>query len=276
MIRIVTDSTAEYTVEEALEKNIEFACLQLLFDTQTFLDKKELSGEELYKMLEKTPSGAKTSLPSPEAFYQIFSQYENTDDEIICITISSKVSGTYQSACIARDMLPDMKITVIDSLTATIGLRLLIDLAISLRDENKSYEEIVNTIESIKDKVFIAAVVDTLEYFVKGGRLSKQAGFAGTVMKLKPIISFDNGDLKVIGKGIGSKKATSELLKLLPPMNHDYPNYIGYTGNPKLLDQFINVLEEELSFTHDAAIMIGACIGVHAGPGAKAIAYFHE
>lgn len=273
MIRIITDSTADFTVTKAKENNIDFASLRVVFPEHTYLDQKEITGEEFYEKLSQTKDKITTSLPSPQDFYDLFEPYVKAHDQIICITISSKISGTYQSACVARDMFENADITVVDSSQATIGLKLLIDTCIKLRDEGKTKEEILDVVYDIKNRIQLAAVVDTLEYFVRGGRLSKAAGMAGKVLKLKPIVALVDGALDVIGKGIGSKKATEQMFAALTNRDENYPFYIGYTGEPKQMESFINQTETYFGCEKSDYVLIGPVIGVHAGPGAKAISY---
>ncbi|WP_304819402.1 DegV family protein, partial [uncultured Clostridium sp.] len=182
MIKIITDSTSDIDIEYAKTLKIEIVPLKVIIDGKDYKDRIDLQPSNFYELLEKSSVLPTTSQPSPQDFLDLYEDAKNQGDSIIVITLSSQVSGTYQSACIAKDLADYNNIYVIDSFNATQGLRLIVEKAVKLRNEGKSVQEIVNIIEEYKHRVHILAVVDTLEYFYKGGRLSKTSATMGTLL----------------------------------------------------------------------------------------------
>ncbi|MCL2680354.1 MAG: DegV family protein [Coriobacteriia bacterium] len=281
-IRIVTDSTAEISQQQAQQLGISVVPLNSVFPDREYLDGIDLSKEEFYQMLAAAEELPKTSQPSPYAFEQVYREARDAgDDEIIVICISSVLSGTYQSAEIARESVGG-KIWVIDSESATLGLNILVRRALDLRDSGMSAEQIVQAIEAEKQRLRIFAAIDTLDYLHKGGRLSTTSKIAGTLLNVKPLISLVGGELKSIGKCRGMKTASSEVYSFVEKdggIDFSMPIALGYTGD---IDRFAHF--EEISTPHLAAmgeqkpaiVSIGAVIGTHIGPGAVAIAYFSK
>ncbi|MCL2606266.1 MAG: DegV family protein, partial [Coriobacteriia bacterium] len=207
------------------------------------------------------------------------------DDQIIVICISSVLSGTYQSAEIAKETVTselDSSIWIIDSESATLGLRNLIHRALDLRDGGKSAEEIVQILEVEKQRLRIFAAIDTLEYLHKGGRLSTAGKIAGTLLNVKPLISLQNGKLQSIGKSRGMNKASEEVWNFVNTdggIDFSMPVALGYTGDIERFASFEKISEPhlvELGDTKPAILSIGAVIGTHIGPGAVAVSYFNK
>ena len=178
---IVTDSTSDITQVDAREKNIQVVPLRILFEDGEYHDGINISTEEFYNKLESAKVLPQTSQPSPEDFFKIFEKAKNNDEAVLVITLSSSLSGTYQSATIAKNICEYEKIYIVDSQTVTLGLKVLVDYAISLRNDGKSIEETFEILEREKQNIRIFAAVDTLEYLKKGGRLSSAAALAGTL-----------------------------------------------------------------------------------------------
>ena len=192
------------------------------------------------------------------------------------MTLSGTISGTYQSANIAKDLAEYENIYVIDSLNATQALRLLVLKAIALREEGKDAETIFNELQAYKERVRIVAFVDTLEYLCKGGRMSKTVAAAGTLLKVKPIIGLRDGKLEMFSKARGAVKATAKIIELIHEdgeIDFKEPICIGYTGNDEGLEKFEQALRDEFKFEDVLHGFVGPVIGTHAGPGARLIAY---
>ena len=218
-----------------------------------------------------------TSQPAPQDSWTFFEDAKQKKDSVILITLSSGLSGTYQNACMAKDLVEYEDIHIIDSLSATQALRLIVEKAVSLRDKGFSAEEIVKEIENYKTRVKIYGIVDTLEFLFKGGRLSRTSATVGSVLKLKPIIGFkEKGKLDVFGKARGTQKATDKLIDLIKQGNEidlDEPVCIAYTGNNTSIEKFENKLKDELGIKNVKHGVVGPVIGTHAGPGACLITY---
>lgn len=276
MIKIMTDSTSDIDLEYAKKLNIEVVPLKVIFGQKEYKDRVDLQPEQFYDLLASSNSLPSTSQPSPQDYLDIYEKIKENKDTLIVITLSSVLSGTYQSACIAKDLVDYENIYIIDSLNATQGLRLIVEKAVQLRNNGLSAQEIVNVIEEYKTRVHIYAYVDTLEYFYKGGRLSKTSATVGTMLKLKPIVGLKNGTLDVFAKARGALKATTKVIDVIKEhgeIDLDEPISIGYTGDTSGLDKFENTLREEFGFDEVLHGYVGPVIGTHAGPGARLIAY---
>ncbi len=276
MIKIITDSTSDIDVEYAKVLDVEVVPLKVIINGKDYKDRIDLQPSEFYNLLEKSSILPTTSQPSPQDFLSLYEDAKTNNDSIIVITLSSQVSGTYQSACIAKDLAEYDNIYVIDSFNATQGLRLIVEKAVQLRNEGKDFQEIVNIIEKYKHRVHILAVVDTLEYFYKGGRLSKASATMGTLLKFKPIVGLKDGNLVLISKARGTQKGISKIIDIIHEngdIDLNEPICIGYTGNDDGLDKFESILKKEFNFQDPLHGYVGPVIGTHAGPGARLIAY---
>ena len=209
-VRIITDSTTDVTPAAARQLNLGVVPLKVLFGQEEYRDGIDLTMEEFYTKLTSNDQLPTTSQPSPNDFLTEFEKAKAAGEEIVVLTLSSQLSGTYQSAQLAKDYCEYEPIYIVDSLSATIGTQLLLREAIRLRDAGQSASQIAQQLEQLKERVTILAAVDTLEYLVKGGRLSKAAGFAGSLLGIHPMITLAEGKISVLGKARG-KKATLQL-----------------------------------------------------------------
>lgn len=276
MIKIITDSTSDIDLKYAQELNVEVVPLKVIIDGKEYKDRIDLQPEEFYDLLVNSQTLPSTSQPSPQDFVDLYETAKNNNDSVIVITLSSVISGTYQSANLAKDLVDYDDIYVIDSLGTTQMQRLLVLKAVALRNEGMKAQDLYTFLEAYKHRIRLFAFVDTLEYLYKGGRLSRTAATAGTLLKFKPIIGFDEGKLDVFAKARGTQKATAKIIDLIQQdgeMDLDEPICIGYTGSFDGLDKFENTLRETLHFGETLHGIVGPVIGTHAGPGARLIAY---
>lgn len=275
MIRILVDSSSDYTMEEINKNGFYFVPLNISLDGKHYQDGVELKPDDFYELLIHSGSFPQTSQPSPQQFADIFEEVKAKGDEVICILLSSALSGTCQSAHLAKDMVDYEGIYIIDSLTATAMIKLIGNYAATLIKEGYSAKEIVTKIEAMKGKVKVAAGLDTLEYLYKGGRLSKASATIGELANLKPIITVTpDGKVSVIGKCLGKNKALNFLMKYLQDNERDtsFPLYTLYSYGTENTEK----LEERLSkegISYDGRVQLGSTIGAHIGPGAFAILY---
>ncbi len=209
-VRIITDSTADVTPEAARQLNIGVVALKVLFGHEEYRDGIDLNIEEFYAKLTGSGQLPTTSQPSPNDFLTEYEKAKAAGEEILVLTLSSQLSGTCQSAQLAKDYCEYEPIYIVDSLSATIGTQLLLREAIRLRDAGQSARQIAAQLDQLKSRIVVLAAVDTLEFLVKGGRLSKAAGFAGSLLGIHPMITLEEGKLSVLGKARG-KKATLQL-----------------------------------------------------------------
>ena len=278
-IRIITDSACDITQADAKQLKIDVIPLKTIFGEEEFLDGVTLDHKTFYNKLVESDVLPTTSQISPFDYEEHYRAAVENGDDVLCITISSKLSGCYQSACIAAEEFSG-KVIVVDSLNAAIGERLLIELAISARDAGKSIEEIAALLNEQKQHICLIALLDTLEYLKKGGRISSASAFAGTLLSIKPVIAIENGEVATLGKARGSKNGNNMLRELVEKnggINFQMPFALAYTGlNDDLLQKYISdsITLYEGKTNRLPIYCIGSTIGTHAGPGAIAVAFF--
>lgn len=270
MLRILVDTSADYTVEELKERNLELVSLNIIVDNKSYRDVVDITREEVYDILINQGKFPKTSQPSPQDFLEIFEDVKEKGDSMVVITLSSALSGTYQSAVLAKNMAEYDSIYIIDSLSATYGIRHLGEYACALRNDGMDASTIAERLEELKSRIVILAAVDTLEYLCKGGRVSKTTAAVGELANIKPLITVtEEGKVHVPGKCLGRNKALATLTKNISTYEIDesFPVYSIYAYG----EENTVKLEEKLSAIgiHCAErLQIGATIGVHVGPGA--------
>lgn len=275
MIRILVDSSSDYLGEQIKEKNLEFVSLNVIFDGENYIEGENLGRDEFYERLKTCKEFPKTSQPSPESFLKVFNEAKEAGDDVICILLSSSISGTCQCAHLAKNISEYDNIYIIDSLTATGGIQVITEYARRLVAEGLSAEAIVEKIEAMKNRVRLFAAFDTLEYLYKGGRLSKSSAAIGTLARVKPIISVSEaGTIDVVGKAIGRQKAISGILSHVEKYEIDteFPIITVYTYDAENCEK----LEDKLAkngINVDVRTSIGAVIGSHVGPGAYGVTY---
>ncbi|MCD8087286.1 MAG: DegV family protein [Oscillospiraceae bacterium] len=275
-IRFLTDSTSDILPEEADQRGIIVVPLKVLFGEESYRDNVDITHPEFFDKLEKSKVFPTTSQPSPADFLPYFEQARDQGDTLICLHISAVLSGTMQSAQIAREMCGYDKIYIIDSKEAIIGLRMLVDLGIYLRDHGSTAEEIIADLESARDRVRLFAVLDTLEYLHKGGRLSTAVTVLGTLLKIKPLVTLKDGLLSVMGKGRGTKDCIRLLLEMAGDDLHQdtrLPVYYGFTRDPSLCHQLKAATDKKYNLTDTNIYSVGAVIGAHVGPNAAVFGY---
>ena len=278
-LKIVLDSTSDL-VPELLGK-FEIVPLTVNFGEEEFIDGVTITREEFYAKLIESDVIPTTSQASPEAFERVFKKLVENGDEVLCITVASNLSGTYQSARIAAEEFPG-KVRVIDSKSVAIGSAILAEFALSLLEKGVSAEEIEKELIKKREDIIIVALIDTLEYLKKGGRLSKTAAFAGSLLNIKPVVSVEDGEINVLGKARGSKQGSNFLIKEIEKaggVDFSMPLLLGYTGHdPYMLEKY----KEDSRFIWEGKVenlretCIGSVIGTHVGPGAIAVAFFRK
>lgn len=280
-IRIVTDSGADLESYEYQELQVELIPIPMTMDGTTYLADASFDKSDFFRMLKEAEAFPSTSQPSPAQFQAIFEDARQKGDELIYITLSSGLSGTYQSACMIRDLDEYDNVYVVDSLTATLGQKLLVMEAVRLRKQGKTAREIAATLESIRDRVRIYAGIDTLEYLYKGGRLSRASASIGTLARIKPVISVNvEGKIQLIGKGLGIGKAISivnSFVEKMPP-DPNYPVLCVYSGSPANLTELREKAKKaiNLDVPEEQCFSLGPVIGAHIGEGAFGFIYISK
>ena len=275
-VKIVLDSTTDLT-PELLEK-FEIVHLTVKFGEEEYIDGVTIDKKTFYEKLIESDVIPTTSQATPQAFENAFRKIIENGDEAIAITVASNFSGTYQSACIAAEEFPG-KVKVIDGKSVAIGTAILAKIALSLAENGASSDEIVKEIEKERENVIIVALIDTLEYLKKGGRLSKTAAIAGGILNIKPVVSVEHGEINVLGKARGSKQGNNLLVKEIEKVggvDFKKPIFLGYTGHD---DYLLRKYVEDSRYLWEGNVdnipesCIGSVIGTHVGPGAVAVAF---
>lgn len=271
-VQIIIDSAADYDKQEIEEKGLTCVPLTITFGEKSYRDCLELTKEAFYGMLLEKKEYPKTSQPSPDDFLQHFIRAKENGDSVVAILLSAGVSGTYQSANIAKQMAEYENIYLIDSATATSAIRILVEKAIEMREDNRPAAEIAAFIEKLKHRVKIYAAVDTLEYLYRGGRVTRAQAGVGELARLKPLITLTaEGKVEVWSKCIGGKKAMAQLLKMLAFVRVDpaYEFLFVYSHDRENCEKFQGFLAEKGYDVADKELYsIGSTIGAHTGSGA--------
>lgn len=279
MIKIITDSTSDYTMEEAEEKGLVILPLRVLFGEEEYLDRVNLSVDDFYNKLIETDVFPKTSQITPFTYEEAMEKEVEAGNEVLVFTVSSKLSGCYQSAVTAASSFGD-KVRVIDTLSVSMGIQILIERAMKMIEEDKGLGEIADCLEEEKKLVRVVALLDTLEYLKKGGRISSTKAIAGKILGIKPVISFDGGEVNLLGTARGSKSGSNLLMKYTEENAIDLTKPFGmvYSGfSDVLLKKYINDsarLYEGKNPDDFIISRLGACVGTYAGPGTIGVAYF--
>lgn len=275
MIRIIVDSGSDLLPEVANRYSIQVLPLLANVDGVEYRDGIDLGRDGFYELLEETGAFPKTSQVSPHAFAEAFKEARVSGDEIIAITLSSALSGTYQSAKLAQAMVGEEGVYVVDSLSASYAIAMIAEYACALRDEGLSAKQIVAEIERFKGRVKLVAVLDTLEYLQRGGRLPKAAARLGEAAKLKPVVVItEEGEVGLSTAVLGRKRALDTLLKKVAKYSFDdsFPAIPIYSYGTKMCEKMEGELADagmSLSDRHQ----IGFVIGSHIGPGAYGIVF---
>ena len=274
-VRIITDSTVD--IAEKYSSLLTVIPLTVSFGETDYIDGVTLNKQDFYRMLTSSPVLPKTSQATPDAFGKVFRELKKNGEEAVVITVSSRLSGTYQSACIAAEDFPNVR--VVDSLNVSIGSGVLAEYALRCASEGMGLDELAQHLSKKREEIGLVAMVDTLEYLKKGGRISSAAAFAGGVLGIKPVITARDGELAVLGKARGSKKANNLLAEQVRKDGVDFsmPLLLGYTGlSDDMLRQYIKDSESlwKGHVTGLDCVQLCSVIGTHAGPGAVAVAYF--
>ena len=276
--RIVVDSTSDLLPE--IKARVHVVPLTVLFGSEEYIDGVTIDHEAFYQKLVETDVMPTTSQATPGAFAEQYEQAKAAGESVVVITISHKLSGTYQSAVIAAQDYEN--VYVVDSGTGAVGGGILVERALQLLDAGADAAQIARTLEAEKEKIRIVALVDTLEYLKRGGRISKTAALAGTVLNIKPVLSVVDGEVLVLGKARGSRQGNNLLVQEIEKsggVDFTRPVLLGYTG---LSDALLLKYIEDSRFLWGGGLdeirytTIGSVIGTHAGPGAVAVAFFRK
>lgn len=278
MVRIITDSASDFEQQELELLHITSIPLTVSFGEKSYQDGLDLSKAEFYEMLTGSGIFPQTAQPSPAVLEEIFTQTHQAGDEAVYITLSSGLSGTYQSARMICSDLDFEGCFVVDSLNAAGGQRLLVQHACKLRDAGMNAARIVAELEKLRSRVRLYACINTLEYLYRGGRISHTVYKVGSLAQIKPIISLDGeGKVLVPGKAMGMRKGMDTLCKYVEahPADPAFPFYLMYTDQRSVAETLGGRMESH-GCTADGVIGVGAAIGTHIGPEACGLVYIEK
>lgn len=277
MIRIITDSAADFEPQELEQLHITCIPLSVHFGEADYQENVNLTKTQFYELLLHSEEPPKTSQAAPQTLLDLFEDAVKTGDEIIYFTLSSALSGTYQSAVMAKNLADSPLCHVVDSRNATGGQRMVLEYAVRLRDEGKTAKEIIDATEALRSRIILFACIDTLEYLYKGGRISHAVYKLGTLANIKPIITVESdGSIGIPAKAMGMRKGMDHLCKQVQqrPADSDFPFYVMYTNNRTVAESLVSRLETVgVAVPENRIIQVGAAIGSHIGPDACGLVY---
>lgn len=275
-VRIIVDSTADLTPE--VKSRLTVVPLTIHFGAEQYIDGVTITHKAFYEKLIECDTLPTTSQATPFHFTEHFEKAVAAGEDVVAITVSSKLSGTFQSAMIAAEDFPG-RVHVVDSRSVAIGSGILAQYALTLVDQGMDAASIAEQLMAERDNIHLIALLDTLEYLKKGGRISKTVAFAGNLLSIKPVVCLDGGEVKILGKARGSRQGNNLLIQEIQSGGVDYsrPVLLGYTG---LEDSLLQKYIQDSASLWDGkleqlpATMIGSTVGTHVGPGAIAVAFF--
>ena len=276
-IQIIIDSTTDLSAQAAAR--VKVVPLTIHFGDREYVSGVDMDARTFYETLVSSKVLPTTSQPTPAAFADVFRQAVDAGDAVVCITISSKLSGTYQSASIAAEDFPG-RVFVVDSQTVTLGCGILTEYALRLADAGMEAQQLAETLLQQREKIRLLALLDTLEYLKKGGRISPTVAFAGGLPNIKPVVCVEDGEVKLLGKARGSKQGNNLLVQQIEKaggVDFTRPVMLGYTGlSDELLQRYMVDSAPLWQGKADQlpVSIVGSVVGTHAGPGAVAVAFF--
>ena len=276
-IKILTDSASDITKEDAQKLGIEVIPLIINFGEQEYFDGVDLTNQQFFEKLMNDKNHPKTSQVSPYRFKEMFEKLTKNGDQVVYVGLSSKLSGTFESAVNASQEFKD-KVFVVDSLSATVGERLLCEYAVNLVDKGLSAKEIKQQLDDIKKNLVVMGVLDTLEYLKRGGRISKAVALVGGALKVKPVMELIDGQVKMIGKAIGKRRGRAFMNDQVVKkggINFDMPYCVLWSGIDQMIAlEYLSESKKIFDTTRVKFYSLGSTIGTHVGPGVVGVAFF--
>lgn len=278
MVKILTDSSCDLSPQHCQELGVEMLPITVNFGSESFRANLDITNEEFYEKLAASPELPKTAQITPAFFEEKFKEYKESGDDVVCLFISSMMSGTLQSARLAKNLVGADKIYLPDTLNVTFALGLLVEEAVKMRDRGLSAAEIAEEVEKLVPRVRLWALIDDLKYLKMGGRLSATSALVASILGICPIITLENGLVEVVGKARGKKAAFKFIQGLIEkePISGDFAVTVGHAAVPKTRDDFIDFLAPFLKKRQVLKQDIGSIVGTHTGPGACGLCYIRK
>ena len=278
-VNLIIDSTTDLNPQ--LQEQFTVVPLTVHFGDQEYIDGVTISHRQFYEKLVESDVLPSTSQATPAAFADVFEEVARRGETAVVLTLASRLSGTYQSAMIAASDYPG-RIFVVDGTSVAIGTGILAELALRLREQGLTAEEIAGRLEEEKEKIHVVALLDTLEYLKRGGRISATVAFAGGLLSIKPVIAVKDGVIQMLGKARGSRQGNNLLVQQIEKaggVDFDKPVLLGFSGlSDALLTKYIEDSRDLWENGTESLVTtsIGSVVGTHAGPGAIAVAFFRK
>ncbi len=279
-IQMIVDSGSDILPREAAALGITHVPLKVLFGDREYRDAVDLTHREFYEKLIEEDRLPTTCQVPPAEFEEVFRQVTEAGDTAVVVTISGALSGTYQSACIAAADHPG--VYVVDSGNVSLGQRILVQRGLELREQGLQAHEIAEILQQESKKIRVLALLDTLEYLKRGGRISSATALAGSLLSIKPVVTVEDGQVVMAGKARGSRQGNNllrELVQKCGGIDFSRPLCLAYSGlTDALLQKYIDDSRELWEGNEDCLRIatIGCAIGTHVGPGAIAVAFFEK
>jgi DegV family protein with EDD domain len=277
-IVIITDSTCDLSLDFMQENGIRFLPLFVDMGTKVYKDKLEIDNATFYEAIKDKNVKPKTAQVAPFSFEEAFKEELDKGNEVICINISSALSGTNGAANIAKGNLDSDKIYVIDSKSVSLGEGYLVKVAAEMAKGGHSAKEIVEHIEGLIAKQDVILAFDTMEMLKRGGRISPAKAAIGGILGIKPMLTIVDGKLEPVGKAKGKKAAVKEMVQYLKNKNIDITKTVSvvHSNDPEACQSMAETLKAELNVTDIITSEIGPVVGTHAGPGAVGIFFIKK
>ena len=273
MLKIATDSCSNFTIAEARELGIELIPLTIVFGTESYLDEVEISKEEFYRRLVSEKKLPKTSQPSPQYFDDLFTKARKNNDDVLLVTLSARLSGTYETAVQAKKRIGYDRVCVYDSELVGECMKYLVSEAIRYRESPLA--EIKEKLDELKKRIRVYAVIDTLEYLHRGGRLSRSVAMIGALLNIKPVATMKDGAVSVVGRQRGVMKACAYIRDLVNEdgIDENYPVFYGYALDNTSCRMLIGKISAHPELDAERAKNLSPVIGCHIGPNCAYIMY---
>lgn len=286
MFKLIADSTCDLSAEIINQYDISIAPLSITIDGKTYKDRIDINSDTFFSRIAEYKNHPTTAMPSPSAFLELFEEsFSSGQNQILCICMSSKTSGSYQSAIIAKEYFQeahpndDYELHVVDSTSMSHGSGWLILKSGRLRDENKTFAEVVDFVETHKSSVKHFLSVDDLDNLVRSGRLRYGSALIGKIMKVKPIMTMKNGEGAIVSKERGRKKVLLHYINAFKERENKELNdfvIVGYTSDRLYAENLIHLIQTETDFKGEIFLMqMGVAVGTHVGLGGLSF-YFLE
>lgn len=273
-VRVVTDSTCDIPPELIEELGIKVVPIYVMFGQESYRDRVDMGTDEFFDRLVHNHVHPTTSVPSPKDFADVYNELAKETDEIISIHLTSKESGTYNSACLARELVENEKcrIEIVDSQSISMSLGMLVIAAAREALAGASLTQVAELVRHNVPKLHLMILVDTLKYVIRGGRLNKASGLVGTVLRVRPLLTLKEGDLSPVGVARTKAKAVERLYSFAQGFSRVKELAVAYTTDHEEANSLLHRLKQRFPDATSYLTRVGPSLGTHAGPGAMGVA----